>query len=38
MASSGALQALANDIGLRTPAAARFRLDLGYERLGQSYG
>ncbi|MEE9596324.1 MAG: hypothetical protein V3V96_06060, partial [Acidiferrobacterales bacterium] len=36
--SSGALQALANDVGLRTPAVARFDLDLGYERLGQSYG
>ena len=36
--SSGALQALAHDIGLRTPAPARFRLDLGYEQLGQSNG
>src|SRR3972149_6901169 len=36
--SSGALQALANYVGLRTPAPARFHLDLGYERLGQSYG
>src|SRR5450759_775558 len=30
----GALQALANDVRLRTPAPARFRLDLGYQRLG----
>src|ERR1035437_6842934 len=36
--SSGALQALAHDIGLRTPAPARFHIDLGYQRLGQSYG
>src|SRR5438094_500788 len=32
-----ALQALAHDIGLRTPAPARFHLDLGCQRLGQSY-
>jgi hypothetical protein len=36
--SSGALQALAHDVGLRTPAPARFHLDLGYERLRQAYG
>jgi len=36
--SSGALQALANHVGLRTLAPARFRLDVGDERLGQSYG
>ncbi len=35
---SSALQALAHDIGLRTPAPARFHLDLGYQRLGQAYG
>src|ERR1035437_115959 len=35
---SNALQALAHDIGLRTPTPARFHLDLGYQRLGQSYG
>src|SRR4029077_6311446 len=29
--SRGALQALAHDVGLRTPAPARFSLDLGYE-------
>jgi hypothetical protein len=31
------LQALANDVGLRTLSAARFRFDLGYERLRQTY-
>src|ERR1017187_1869318 len=32
--ASGALQALANDVGLRAPAPARFHVDLGGERLG----
>jgi len=36
--SSSALQALANDVGFRTLAPARFHLDLGYERLGQPDG
>ena len=35
---SGALQALADNVGLRTPAPPRFRLDLRHEGLRQSYG
>jgi hypothetical protein len=35
---SSALQAVAHDVGLRTPAPARFHFDLGYQRLGQPYG
>src|SRR5882724_9484929 len=35
--SGGTLQALANHVGLRTLAPPRFRLDLGYERLRQTY-
>ena len=36
--AGGALQPLANDVGLRTPTPARFQLDLGDEQFGQSYG
>jgi hypothetical protein len=35
---SGALQALADNVGLRTLASARFCLDLRHEGLRQSYG
>jgi hypothetical protein len=35
--SRGALQAFANDVGLRTLTRARFRLDLSYYGLRQAY-